>query len=144
MRAETVGLVQDLMLRDFVSLAPGDSLLEAERIMRLGRIRHLPVIEDRLLVGVLTHRDLLEGSLASVREVPVAKRVEHLRTTPVERVMRREPWTVEPQTSLRDAAQRMLHLKIGCLPVVDSGERGPVVFGLITESDLLRAAYEPV
>ena len=144
MLAETLGLVQDLMRRDFVSLAPGDSLLEAERTMRLGRIRHLPVIEDGLLVGILTHRDLLEGSLASVREVAVADRIEHLRATPVERVMRRDPWTVEPETSLRDAAQRMLHLKIGCLPVVNSGERGPVVIGLITESDLLRAAYEPV
>ena len=144
MVAETVGLVQDLMRRDFVSLAPGDSLLEAERTMRLGRIRHLPVIEDGLLVGILTHRDLLEGSLASVREVAVAERIEHLRATPVESVMRRDPWTVESETSLRDAAQRMLHLKIGCLPVVDSGERGPVVIGLITESDLLRAAYEPV
>ena len=138
--AETTGLVGEVMRRDFVSLAPGDSMLEAERIMRLGRIRHLPIIESSRLVGVLSHRDLMEGSLASVRDVSTEDRIAHLRSTPIECVMRRDPWTVESDTPLREAAMRMLNLKIGCLPVV---EPAGTVVGLITESDLLLAAYQP-
>jgi CBS domain-containing membrane protein len=131
------------MRRDFVSLGPGDSLLEAERIMRLARIRHLPIVDSDRLVGVLSHRDLLEGAISSAQDVPVDARIEHLRDTNVEQVMRREPWTVEVKTSLREAAVRMLSLKIGCLPVVETRDDGPVMVGLITESDLLRAAYVP-
>ena len=116
-------------------------MLEAERIMRLGRIRHLPIVESSRLVGVLSHRDLMEGSLASVRDVSTEDRIAHLHSTPIECVMRRDPWTVETDTPLREAAMRMLNLKIGCLPVV---EPAGTVVGLITESDLLRAAYEPV
>jgi CBS domain-containing protein len=57
--------------------------------------------------------------------------------------MHPNPWTASPDTTLREAAERMLRFKIGCLPVVERGPDRLELVGLITESDLLRAAYAP-
>jgi CBS domain-containing membrane protein len=132
-----------LMRRHFVSVEPGASLLDADRIMRLARIRHLPVVADGHLVGVLSHRDVLEASLSRLEKLDAQERVDHLRGIPISAVMRTDPYTAKEGTSLGEAARRMLQLKIGCLPVVQSGPDGQRLVGLVTESDLLRAAYVP-
>ena len=52
--------VKDIMVRDVTTLNIGDELSLANDIMKLGRIRHLPVLEGKTLVGILSERDLLE------------------------------------------------------------------------------------
>jgi CBS domain-containing membrane protein len=140
-RAEdTVG---SLMRKHFVSAAPSESLLDADRIMRLARIRHLPVVESGRLVGVLSHRDVLDASIARLERRDGAERAEHLRGITIADVMHREPYTAVESTTLGEAARRMLRLKIGFLPVVRQAPNGHQLIGLVTESDLLRAAYAP-
>ncbi|MEX2208400.1 MAG: CBS domain-containing protein [Myxococcota bacterium] len=137
---DTVGT---LMRKNFVSVGSEESLLDADRIMRLARIRHLPVVDAGRLVGLLSHRDVLDASIARLEESDGVERAQHLRGIAIAEVMHREPYTATERTSLGDAAQRMLRLKIGCLPVVRHGRRGQEMVGLVTESDLLRAAYAP-
>ena len=96
-----------------------------------------------LLVGVLSHRDVVESALPKRDEETSKRREQHLRAIPVVAVMRANPWTADPDTTLREAAKRMLSFKIGCLPVVEPSRDGPQLVGLVTESDLLRAAYAP-
>ncbi len=134
-------LVAEIMRRNVVTVDPGENVLEAEQIMRLARIRHLPVVKDRVLVGLLSHRDVLEASMAALEGSSPKERAEHLRRIPIEKILRGKPRAVEADCSLRDAALTMLRLKIGCLPVVEPGPRGARLLGIITESDLLRAAY---
>lgn len=135
--------VATLMRSNFVSASPEDSLLEADRIMRLARIRHLPVVDKGILVGLLSHRDVLAASLSGLEQLEPSERLEHLRRVPIGQVMQRDLTTGTEATTLADAARRMLRLKIGCLPVVRAGPDGPRLVGLVTESDLLRAAYAP-
>jgi CBS domain-containing membrane protein len=135
--------VVTLMRANFVSASPQDSLLEADRIMRLARIRHLPVVEKGILVGLLSHRDVLAASISQLERCDPAERLEHLRRIPIGQVMQRDLATGTETTTFADAARRMLRLKIGCLPVVRAGPGGPRLVGLLTESDLLRAAYAP-
>ncbi len=120
-----------------------DTLLEAERTMRLARIRHMPIVDGGMLVGILSHRDVVEAALPKRNEEASERREQHLRAIPVAEVMRANPWTADPDTQLREAAKRMLSFKIGCLPVVEPSPDGPQLVGLVTESDLLRAAYAP-
>ena len=140
MTRDTVGA---LMRVNFVSVGPEESLLDADRIMRLARIRHLPVVEAGRLVGVLSHRDVLDAAIARLEKSDGVERAQHLRAISVATVMHRDPYTATEGTKLGDAARRMLRLKIGCLPVVRQGRDGPELVGLVTESDLLREAYAP-
>ena len=135
--------VATLMRANFVSASPEDSLLEADRIMRLARIRHLPVVEKGILVGLLSHRDVLAASISRLEQCDPGERLDHLRRIAIGDVMQRDVSTATETTTLAHAARRMLRLKIGCLPVVCAGPDGPRLIGLVTESDLLRAAYAP-
>lgn len=126
-----------------MSVGPGETLLDADRIMRLARIRHLPVVEDGRLVGVLSHRDVLDASIARLEKSDGVERAQHLRGIAIAEVMHREPYTATEATPLGEAARRMLGLKIGCLPVLGTGRGGLELIGIVTESDLLRAAYAP-
>lgn len=134
----STGTVAALMQRDYVSVAPRDRLDFVDDVMALGRIRHMPVLEEGKLVGVVSQRDLLAASLSKALEFDQGQRRTFMRSVVVDEVMTREPITVSPEATLREAALLMLKHRIGCLPVVD--EDGELV-GMITETDLLRGAY---
>ena len=129
------------MKREFVTMSPEETLLEAERIMHLARIRHMPIVDGGMLVGVVSHRDVVEWALPKRDGGSPKQGIQHLRAIPVAEVMHADPWTADPDTTLCEAAERMLSFKIGCLPVVERGRDGLHLVGLVTESDLLRAAY---
>ena len=124
-RALSVG---DFMTRELVTLKETDDLALAEQMLRLGGIRHLPVVRERKLVGILTHRDLLRS--AATRPA---------RSTLAGEVMTRDPVAVRPATSLAHAARSMLQHKFGCLPVCDGDG---TLLGIITESDFVRFAAD--
>jgi CBS domain-containing protein len=134
----TDAVVSDVMQCEVVSLKSGDRLDLAEDIMCLGRIRHLPVLEEGRLVGLVSQRDLLAASLSQALDFEKSQRRTFVRSVEIDEVMARDVETIEPGASLRDAAARMLRGKIGCLPVAKPD--GTLV-GLISESDLVRAAY---
>lgn len=133
--------VAAIMRREFASLHAEDRLDLAEQVMKVGRVRHLPVLDqDGHVVGIVSSRDLLEASLSSVLDVDPASRHGFLRSVTVAEVMRHDVETVEESTSLLGAASRMVRHKIGCLPIVRADG---VMTGLVTETDLLIAAYLP-
>jgi CBS domain-containing protein len=121
---------REIMRRDFVHADPDESLLSVRQTMRLGRIRHLLVARHELLQGLLSYRDLIEAlsgpEAAALRRARVAD------------VMQQSPVTIVPESSLLEIAGQMCRYGFGCLPVVDVEGR---LVGLVTESDLLRAAY---
>jgi CBS domain-containing protein len=127
--------VRTLMRPDPVTLTVSDSLDIADGLMRLGRIRHLPVVEGTRLVGIVTHRDLLHAAVSSLLETDAAAERAWLRNVRVATVMTPKVFTVPPWASLQTAVDIMLEKKVGCLPVVD--ESGSLV-GLLTETDCLQ------
>lgn len=133
--------IAEIMRTEFASLRPEDRLDLADQVMKLGRVRHLPVLDgDGRLVGIVSNRDLLEASLTSVLSFESSERRGFLRSIGVSEVMESAVETVGPETLLGVAAGRMIRNKIGCLPVVrDDG----TMIGLVTETDLLIAAYLP-
>lgn len=133
--------VGDVMRRRFIALAPGDSLVDAERLMRIARVRSLPVVSGSTLVGVLSNRNLLESCLGASRASPEALG-RFLVDTRTAELMDADPAAVTPGTPLGDAARLLLDLREGCLPVVEAPGPVPRLLGIVTESDLLRAAYE--
>jgi len=124
--------ISEFMTKDLVTVREVDDLALAESLLKLSAIRHLPVVRDGRLVGMLTSRDLLASGHAGR---PSA------RETPVSQAMASSPTTVAPATSLAAAARIMLDGKLDCLPVCD--EAGALL-GLITEADFVRFAADVV
>ncbi len=131
-------LVSDVMQTEVASLSSGDRLDLVEDIMTLGRIRHMPVLEDGRLVGVVSQRDLLAASLSGTLDFDDQHRRSFIRSVEVDEVMSRDLCTVEPDATLREAAVRMLRRRVGCVPVIKPD--GTLV-GLLTETDLVRTAF---
>lgn len=133
--------IADIMRTEFASLRPEDRLDLADQVMKLGRVRHLPVLDgDGRLVGIVSNRDLLEASLTSVLSFETSERRGFLRSIGVSEVMKSAVETVGPDTPLGVAASRIIRNKIGCLPVIRDDR---TMIGLVTETDLLIAAYLP-
>lgn len=123
-------IVGELMTRDVVTLKETQNLAKADELLRLHRIRHLPVVRQEKLVGLITHRDLLRAAATHATD-PAAQPLW------AADIMTRDVQTVRPDTPLRRAVAMMLEHKYGCLPVVDEGG---VLQGILTEADLVRYA----
>jgi len=133
-RVSEIMTVDDLMEREVVTLNAGDTLSLADDVMRLGRIRHLPVVEEGLLVGILSQRDLFRAAVSSVLQLAHSSEREWLARIPVRAVMTPTVISVPPGTSIRRAVEIMLEKRIGCLPVAERGR----LLGLLSETDCLR------
>ncbi len=134
-RTLTVG---DVMTTEVTTLAPDEKLDLVEDVMHAGRIRHMPVVEGKRLVGIISARDVLAASLSDAQDYEPTHRRAFLRWVVAGDVMTRGPATAAPDTPLTEAAEVMCKRAIGCLPVVDEG--GDLV-GLLTATDLVRVAY---
>lgn len=133
-------LVKKRMTHDPVVVSPRHSLADALRLTRERRIRHLPVVENGVLVGMVSDRDV-RTALPSPLTEPDAERVAFLDRTPVSAIMRSDVDSIGPLDSVEDAAKLMRRRRIGALPVVDA--RGAVL-GILSESDVLDAFVEIV
>lgn len=128
--------VSELMSKDVKTIERNDELSIADDIMKMERIRHLPVVEGGRLVGMLTQRDLLHAALSTAMGFGQKASDEFLKTVPAKEVMTDEVITIAPSEDVKKAAQLMLERKIGCLPVVEGGK----LVGLVTESDFVKLA----
>lgn len=126
--------VAKIMSTDVITLIEDETLAHAKRCMDRGRIRHLPVLRERKLVGLVTHRDLLAASFSIFAEVEPAEQRRIFVTVPVTEAMHRDVITVGPNDTVADAARILLDNKYGCLPVVD--DNGDLL-GILTEADFL-------
>jgi CBS domain-containing membrane protein len=127
--------VRDVMTAEVTTLKRNDKLTLADDVMNLGRIRHLPVLDDdgEQLVGVVSQRDLFRGALAQALGYGQYARRKLLDTFSVKDVMGTDVITTSPDTLLIEAARVLMERKIGCLPVVENGR----LVGIITEGDFV-------
>jgi CBS domain-containing protein len=135
--SEKLKCVRDLMTTDVKTIGRNETLQSADDVMRLGRFRHLPVVEnDGALVGIVTQRDLFHSGLLRALGFGSHARKTVLEDSVVKEAMKCEVVTTTPDTPLRDAASMMLERKIGCLVVLEAG----AIVGILTEGDFVRAA----
>ncbi|MBB4078950.1 CBS domain-containing protein/gamma-glutamyl:cysteine ligase YbdK (ATP-grasp superfamily) [Lewinella aquimaris] len=128
-----VGLrVEEFMETDLFTVRETDLLELVGDLMDWRKLRYLPVEdEDGHLCGLITTRKLLRYYIHKGR---VENEANDYKT--VADLMIKNPATVGPQTTIKEAMQTMRGNKLGCLPVVKEGE----LVGIITEMDFLRVA----
>jgi acetoin utilization protein AcuB len=122
-------LVRDAMTRDPKTIAPSATLAEAEEVMQRGRFRHLPVVADGRLAGIISEREARPPAGVT------PELARSLSGRPVSTVMQRNVISIAADDPIEQAAS-LLHInKIGCLPVL----RGGHLEGIITTSDVFAA-----
>jgi acetoin utilization protein AcuB len=124
-------LVKDSMTREIVTLAPDETVGTALALCRERRIRHLPVLKEGRLVGIISDRDLRAATPAFGDK----ERAAALHDVLVEDVMATDVIAANPDDPIELAANTMRERRIGCLPVVEGGE----LVGIITASDVMKA-----
>jgi CBS domain-containing protein len=128
------GIVSEIMMGSPVTLKPDDTLDLANDIITLGRIRHIPVVENGKLLGIITERDLMGTAANRIFGLKQKSKSALLKKVRIKDVMKRRVIMVEPDTPIKDAAYLMAHKKIGCVPVLSEG----ALVGLVTTTDVLR------
>jgi CBS domain-containing protein len=122
--------IRQIMTTDVMTVAPDDGLTEAANVFLWTGIRHLPVVMQGRVVGVLTQRDLASFQAHHPEDNWKAALVDRAMHSPVE--------TAGPDDSVTEAAARMREHRLGCLPITRYGK----LVGVVTTSDILAAHVE--
>lgn len=116
--------VNEVMIRDVVTIDASGTLLEAAELMRDANVGMLPVMDEDVLRGIVTDRDLVVRAMT--RDVrPSEVRVSECLSEP--------PRCAEPDWTVDEAMEEMARRQIGRLPIVDASGR---VIGVVTLSSL--------
>ncbi|MFT3696837.1 MAG: CBS domain-containing protein [Kofleriaceae bacterium] len=133
-------LVKHIMSSPVITFFAEQTLPLAEDVMRAKHLRHLPVVDERgMLVGLVTHRDLLRAEISTLCGLTPDERRAREDEVLIAQVMTRDVWTVTEDTLASVAGRTLLDHKYGCLPVVD-----PTGFlvGIVTERDFMELAVK--
>jgi len=127
------------MSKSPITIKRDDSFQTALNLLRQGGVRHLPVLEGKKLVGILTDRDLRQASPSPATSLSIYEIKYLLNKIVVEDLMVKDVITVPAATTIESAAKLLYEHKIGALPVVDEKEE---LLGIITETDILETFVE--
>jgi acetoin utilization protein AcuB len=140
--ADTATTRAGLRVRDYMSstvstLSPDDRLLDADLLVRRASVRHMPVLKDGKLVGLLTERDIRRYAPSILHSTPEEYNAIFEQTR-VEKVMTHQVKTISPDAPLAEAASTLYQERLGCMPVVEDGK----LVGIITRTDIMRFAND--
>jgi acetoin utilization protein AcuB len=132
--------IQPLRARDIMSIspltiAPNTSVYAARALMQQCRIRHLPVVQEGRLVGMVSDRDIRFVLPSPATSLAVGEVHYLLTRLTVGEIMTRFVMAVSPECPVPEAIGRMLGHRIGALPVVENRQ----VVGILTRTDVLQA-----
>lgn len=125
--------VVDVMTRAPLTVTATETIGEADDLMSQNKIRQLPVVKGKELVGIVTDRDLLSFLSGSLLASPEQR--ELALKTRVREIMTSDPITVGPDDDLEEAVELLIEEKVGGIPVVDETEG---LVGIVTYVDVLR------
>ena len=129
--------VADIMTANPIALNEEDNLAVLQEEMQNIGLRHMPVVDGRKLVGLVTHRDLLAHTVGALHKSKLIGSIDahDKRTAFVADIMTRDVRTARLDTSIGQAAAWMATGRFGCLPVVDAEG---ALLGIVCESDLAK------
>ena len=130
--------VSDWMTRKVIILYPEDYLSDAISMMKQHHIKHLPVLKNDRLKGIISDRDIKEYSPSKATCLDVYELHYLLAKTPIKDVMKSKVITTPPDAAIEEAAMVLLDHNIGCLPVIEQGH----LTGIISDKDIFRAMVD--
>ena len=133
-------IVKQVMSSELRTLKRESSVRLAMKLLVLEDIRHLPVVEEGRLVGIVSERDLRPLLAGVLEKTERPDDVERRLSQPISNVMTTDVLAVHPETQLADAVEMMVAQRIGALPVVES-DTGRLV-GIMSYVDVLNVVQK--
>jgi len=126
--------IRNLMTKEVVTLSLSDSLYSAEKRLRVNHIRHLPVLEDGKLIGLISLSDLKRISFIDAYSKEGTEDTPVYNMLSIKDMMIKNPITVHPETTIDQVAKEFASHEFHSLPVVDDENN---LVGIVTTTDLL-------
>ncbi len=131
--------VSSIMTKNVVKLNITDDLTKAEMLFKKHHIRHIPVVKDNTIVGMLSFTDLLRISFVdAVDDDDDVVDVTVYNMFTVEQVMAKKLTSVSPDTTIKEVAEILASREFHALPVVE----GNLLVGIVTTTDLIKYLIE--
>ena len=130
--------VADWMTRQVVTVEPDESVARAMHLMKEKGVKHLPVLKEGRVVGVISDRDIRAFAPSKATSLDVYEINYLLAQALVRDAMGGRLTTTAPDTPVEEAALAMLEADIGCLPVLEGG----ALAGIISDRDIFRALVD--
>ena len=131
-------LVRKKMHKDLVTISKDERMTVAKKLLKEKNIRHLPVVEGKKLIGLVTNMDIRKAEASPATSLEIRELHYLLDKLTVGEIMTRNVITISPDISVEEAAILLHDNKIGCLPVVEDGN----LIGIITENDVMEILIE--
>lgn len=131
---------RDLMTEDVLFVSEDATLREVIDLMHGEDVRHVPVVQGEVLVGMVSDRDVRSATLPVLDAVDDPSRHRISLSTSVAEVMQTDMLTIDTEALAEDIIDLMIDHKVGALPVID--EDTGRLRGIVSYIDLLRAARE--
>lgn len=131
--------VSKIMTTDLVTINHTNSLLDAEKLFEKHKIRHIPVVSNKKIIGILSLTDLLRISFVDtygVDDSQVDTAVYNMLS--IEQVMVKDPVHIAPSLTIKEVAEILAKKEFHALPVVENGD----LVGIVTTTDLLNYLLE--
>lgn len=124
-----------IMTTPVITLKKTDNLETAERLFKSNHIRHIPVVEDQVIMGMLSYTDLLRLSFADVDyDNDDMSDVMVYSMFSIEQVMNKNIVSVSSSNSIKEVAEILASKEFHALPVVDNN----ALVGIVTTTDLIK------
>ena len=130
--------VKDWMTKKVYTVTPDDSVSTAAKILKEKNIKHLPVVKNGKIKGIISDRDIKEYIPSKATSLDVYELHYLLAKTRVKEIMKKKVITTTPDTPIEEAALTMLEKNIGSLPVLDAGR----LVGIISDRDIFRVVVD--
>jgi len=131
--------VSKIMTTDLVTINHTNSLMDAEKLFEEHKIRHIPVVNNKKIIGILSLTDLLRISFVDnygEDDSQVDTAVYNMLS--IEQVMVKDPVHIAPSLTIKEVAEILAKKEFHALPVVENGD----LVGIVTTTDLLNYLLE--
>jgi len=132
-------LIEDIMVLRVTAVDMDASLKLVRGILEESGFHHLPVVEGKKLVGMISEREMLKSVSPYVGTMAENDRDRDTLKKRAHQIMDRNLHCVRPETHIQAATAMLLEYRLSALPVVDRKRR---LKGIVTWRDLLRHLNE--
>jgi acetoin utilization protein AcuB len=131
-------LVSKKMKRDVITVTKNERMTTAKKILQEKNIRHLPVVDGKKLIGLVTNMDIRKAEASPATSLEIRELHYLLDKLTVGEIMTKNVITVSPDISVEEATTLLHDNKIGCLPVIEDGN----LVGMLSENDVMEILIE--